>query len=312
VISGISFGYVYRELRLTPREVIGFGIKRFFRLAPLFWIATLGAFLIRGGTWKLILLNFTLVFGLIAPAAYLPTGGWSIGNEVAFYTILPFAIVALRSKAKLFYVLLVASFLFAIWYAFIRLDPAHTLASQWRTYIMPINQVFLFLSGVLVASRIGRNTLSALQSYSVLFATAVAFVLLPVGPDEISLVTGSPRFGYSACCIAVCSVAALGTLRLPVIVDRVLAWGGQTSYAIYLLHPLSYLGLRKIWPEIPVALLLSISIPLTFVAAHFIYRKVEAPMIGAGKQLALQVERKGLANSVGATKSDRVNPSTSS
>ena len=287
VISGISFGYIYRRLRPNWAGVWSFAIKRFFRLWPLYAIATLGAILLALParpklSW--ILANLTLTFGLIKPTAYFAAGGWSIGNEVAFYCLFPAAIILLRKSQWAFLPFFATSLGVAWWYAFVRLDPTHTLASQWAVYIRPENHLFLFLAGVLVSSWIGKISLLPWVSYLALILAALIFVLLPLGEDEISIVTLWPRFAYGAICIAVCAIGALGRWPLPENADRALEWLGLTSYSIYLLHPIVYLSLERVVRQ-PVITAL-IALPVSLLTAHWVYRKIEAPIIRVGKSVA--------------------------
>src|SRR5689334_7988737 len=182
VISGISFGYIYRRLELRWADVYRFTIKRFFRLWPLYTLACVATLLFErhnlpSPLW--IILNLTLTFGFINPVAYLPDGGWSIGNEMVFYLLFPVAIYAMRRQRWAFMLFLLASVGVACWFAFVRLDPTRSLGSQWPQYVRPENHLFLFLSGVLVAGGIGAISLRPILSYVVLLSSVGLFVALP-------------------------------------------------------------------------------------------------------------------------------------
>jgi peptidoglycan/LPS O-acetylase OafA/YrhL len=287
VISGISFGYIYRDLRLRLPDVVAFGIKRFFRLAPLFWLATLAALMLRPARLVVVLANLTLAFGIISPGAYIPTGGWSIGNEVAFYCLFPFAVLCLRRSRKLFALVVLGSVIVAVAYTAAKMPPgASTLAQHWISYIQPWNQAYLFLAGVGVAWGIGRVTLSATWSFLLLAGLLLTFVVLPIGTDQITIVTGWPRLAYVAVCVGICAVGALGTLSLPALLDRILAWLGGVSYAVYLLHPLVFDGIARALPGTSPRVVALLATPLALVAADFVYRTIEAPMIRVGKRVA--------------------------
>ncbi|HKR10329.1 MAG TPA: acyltransferase [Gemmatimonadaceae bacterium] len=287
VISGISFGYIYRRLELRWADVYRFALKRFFRLWPLYTLACIASLLLTLHNppplfW--IILNLTLTFGFINPVAYLPDGGWSIGNEMVFYLLFPFAIYALRKKRWAFFLFLLASIGVACWFAFVRLDPNQTLGSQWPQYVRPENHLFLFLSGVLVASWIGSVSFRPVASYLILLAAVGLFVALPFDGGEISLVTGWHRLVYGAICLVLCGVGALGKWPLPRIADNALEWLGLTSYSIYLLHPIVFQVCAHVVRAPKTAA--AIAVPLTFVTVHFVYRWIEAPMIRLGKSIA--------------------------
>ena len=287
VISGISFGYIYRRLRLNWADVRSFAIKRFFRLWPLYTLASLAAMLLAFRNlppWSWILLNLTLTFGFINPVAYLPDGGWSIGNEMVFYAMFPFAIYFLREKRWAFWALLLASIAVAWWYAFVKLDPGRTLARQWGWYVRPENHAFLFFCGVAVSQWIGKKSFGPVSSYVALAIAIVLFVILPLGADEMSIVVRWPRFAFSAVCILVCGIGALGSWPLPKLGDRALEWLGLTSYSIYLLHPIVFQVCARLVKD-PKATAL-VAIPVTFFTVHWVYKKLEAPMIRFGKSIA--------------------------
>src|SRR5438874_3732379 len=143
---------------------------------------------------------------------------------MVFYALFPFAIYLLRQRRWAFIPLLLASLVVAWWYAFVRLDGTHTLGSQWSVYVRPENHVFLFLLGVFVSRWIGRASFTPRTSYTALLIAALLFVILPLGSDEISIVTLWPRFAYSAVCVGVCAIGALGSWPLPKQVDRAFAW----------------------------------------------------------------------------------------
>lgn len=96
VISGASLAYVYAHKTVNFDFIREFTIKRFFRIAPLFWIVTTATIMLRAyrhynidGEFIIpdtisILLNYTLTFSWLDHDNYIATGAWSIGNEFVF------------------------------------------------------------------------------------------------------------------------------------------------------------------------------------------------------------------------------------
>jgi len=104
-LSGFVLAWGYsKKLRNNRNEIISFYIRRFFRIAPLFFTVlifwrTLGHFLWSWTDSNLsIFLNLTFLFGLV-PGYHesLVLAGWSIGIEMLFYLIFPFLIYFLQS-----------------------------------------------------------------------------------------------------------------------------------------------------------------------------------------------------------------------
>ena len=104
IISGFCFFYLYGAETCTALGLRNFHLKRFFRIAPLYYLAV-AANVVLGlnagprHTLRMILENYTFTFGLIHPNHSLVTGGWSIGMEYVFYFAFPLlALAAARWK----------------------------------------------------------------------------------------------------------------------------------------------------------------------------------------------------------------------
>ncbi|HEX6373057.1 MAG TPA: acyltransferase [Longimicrobium sp.] len=299
VISGISFAHVYRQMRLDGPSLISFYTKRFYRLAPLYWAAmAAGVVLVAaqglatGNGLGLpglgeVLLNASLTFGIVMPEAYMVTGGWSIGNEMAFYLLFPLILLGMRGGRAGMAIVAALTVATCGVFAFWLMTPNQPLAAQWTTYIHPLNQVHLFVAGVAVASLPAEWRLSSRAGWGAFAALAVAFALLPLHGDTISIVTGWQRVAYSVVCIGLCAAAYVSPLHLPGRVHAPLAFLGQSSYSVYLLHPLVYqytdTALSVAGIGLPRALL---ALPATLVVSSLAYRWIEAPMVDAGKRRA--------------------------
>ena len=72
-----------------------------FRIAPLYWVACVGVLVLlkgyRNQSLETILGNLTLTFGFLDYTHYIPTGGWSIGNEICFYLVFPLLIISSKN-----------------------------------------------------------------------------------------------------------------------------------------------------------------------------------------------------------------------
>jgi len=104
VLSAFALMHSTRPYERKPNWTLRFYVKRFFRIAPLFYVM-IGVTLIYGASQKSpppspgeIAANVFFVFNLwpdFAPG--IPFAGWSIGVEMLFYTIFPLAVVFIRS-----------------------------------------------------------------------------------------------------------------------------------------------------------------------------------------------------------------------
>ena len=94
LLSGFCFFLLYAPERLRGLELARFYGKRFFRIAPLFYLAVALnlLFSLKMGpqpTLRMLAENATLTFGLFHPNHALVTGGWCIGLEFVFYLAFP-------------------------------------------------------------------------------------------------------------------------------------------------------------------------------------------------------------------------------
>ena len=296
VVSGISFGYVYGGMRLNPPELVEFWVKRFFRLAPLYWFAMVGVIGLaavktfgRDAPFPYsaaeLALNATLTFGVLDPAAAMVTGGWSIGNEMAYYVVFPFVVAASRRWRWSRGPIVVASVAIGAPFAWLWIVPTATLGAQWTTYIHPLSHLFYFVAGVVVSLSLAPARFSSAAAAGTLVVLLVAYTLGPGGGDQASIVTNAPWAFYSLLCVAACAVVYAAAIDLPRPLSSLLGWLGCASYSVYLLHPLVYRALTLLHPQHPWLRVLG-SVAITLLLSHVVYHRVELPMIDAGRRLA--------------------------
>ena len=103
ILSAFSLYYSTESLTNRPNWIPEYFLKRFFRIAPLFYfvialeIARQIVFARRIVTdFNSILLNMTFTFGFV-PFSGFVWGGWSVGVEMIFYAIFPVLILTIRT-----------------------------------------------------------------------------------------------------------------------------------------------------------------------------------------------------------------------
>ena len=156
VLSGLTLYYVYGKtlkINTTPK----FFLKRFFRIYPLLWLTIiLTIFLLnRSYPKETIFYNITGLFGFLAHDKYIATGAWSIGNELVFYSLFPIVIILDRKFKYVIEFIFLLSLIAGAYFSFNMLSSNEVLGGeQWRIYINPLNQAFLFFGGVLIGKKI--------------------------------------------------------------------------------------------------------------------------------------------------------------
>ncbi len=300
ILSGLSLALVYKNKITTKGAVFGFLIKRIFRIFPLFWLAILAGigikiaiYVIKGTpidvTAYQLFLNITLLFGFVSPSSYITTGAWSIGNEVVFYSILPIVFLLSYKTDKPLIITFVISLVLGSLFAFLLLSNEITLAEQWTLYVNPLNQVFLFMSGVLLgwyAEHIKKIVPKNLSLF-VLLLSIMVFVFYPVAGNQSSIVTGKERFIFSFLMLVIVSMIFICDFKLDGLMNNILLFLGQGCYSIYLLHPIfaspvvflfDVLGFQLLYAYIMAGF-------LTLIASYYTFRFIENPMMNQGKTL---------------------------
>jgi len=287
VLSGLTLFHVYYE-RMKPSgvDVRAFFKKRILRIFPLLWLATGVSVLL---SWKapdpqILMLNLTGLFGFFSWDTYLSGGVWSIGNELVFYVFFPFFVFFSKRNIAIMVVLSVALFGLYLYFSFGVL-PSCPEPEQWRNYINPLNQVFLFLGGFLVGLFFKNQRYKNGVLVIVLLASVFLFVFYPVFGPQFAVKTGFNRLVFTSLCLVICFCFYKISMPLPRLVGRGFSFLGEISYSVYLLHPHVYdLMGRFRFQVYPISgyARTGISIVLTLVVSYFVYRYFERVFMRLG------------------------------
>lgn len=278
ILSGLTLFLVYEK----KFKISDFFVKRFFRIFPLLWVVTLLSAVLRSEkNIHKIVLNLTGLFGFLKWEDYIGTGVWSIGNELVFYAVFPLIFIPL-GKARYWIVMsgLVIMGLY-IWFAFVKLDESLTLTEQWRNYINPLNQIGLFFLGIAIGYFFRDRKF---KPVAILFALSTGlgiFLFYPTVGDPSSLVTDHNRMVFTIASLLV----TLAMFKLSLTLGKVggyLKLLGETSYSLYLLHPLVWFTLAKFIKTHPLVHIL-VCVPISLILSFLVYVRFELPFIEVGK-----------------------------
>lgn len=298
ILSGLTLYYVYYpKMKPSGTDVRQFFKKRIFRIFPLLWLVTIASILLNKITpdYFNLVLNLTGLFGFVKWYTYFSTGIWSIGNELVFYVFFPLFILLSKSSKAAMLVLSVILFSIYIYFAFVRLTPALSIDNQWKDYINPLNQVFLFLGGFLIGLIFHHISFKNTFSLFLILSGLLLFIFYPAEGNVIQLVTGINRLVFTLCCFMVCIGFYKLTLQFPTFVHKPLTLLGEASYSVYLLHPLIYnlTGKLQVFTAahgflFSETIRLLLSIGSTFVISYFVYQYFEKYFMrkAAGKKPA--------------------------
>ena len=300
IISGASLAIVYSQRSVDRKFMAEYLAKRFLRIAPLFWLATtLTIFNNYQITPKpasiplpqTLWLNYTLTFGWLKPNAYIATGAWSIGNELVFYSVFPFLLLALSRSRKVFAILVASSVLIGLGFSFYGMTASVSLAEQWSTYVNPLNQFYFFAVGAAIGvAAVGlRQRISPIWLAAAFVAAWVAFTFWPVEDGQIFVVTGFERILFSLLCFVLCYAVAAWRKPFHPLAASVLGYLGTASYSIYLLHPIIFNRMIYINRVAKFGLTagqvaFGVAMPLSLIAAGLCYKFLEKPFMRLGKK----------------------------
>lgn len=285
VISGFIMLYTTAGKFGTAGAAREFLVRRFLRIAPLYWLMTtaliVGALVaptllnvpIEG--WRPVLESYFFIPGLRANGEVRPilALGWTLNYEMFFYA---FFACCLLFPLKRGLLLLTAFFICFVAAGALFQMPTTALAF-WSDSI-----IFEFLFGVGIAWLLRSGLrLSAVAAIAVFLLGAVLAVCLgPLWGVSETL----PRFVTAGIPAALIVLAAACGPRLPAtwfIAPLILV--GDASYSLYLSHPFVLRPLRNVWLALPTQGLpvwcYVVACTLAAVlAAIVIYRLIERPM----------------------------------
>ncbi len=238
VISAFSITYAYYGRLNSINDIRWFYLKRFFRIAPLFYfVIALNAAVAVIGSNNLpglygYLLSFTFLFPF-APAKVnsIVGGGWSIGVEWMFYAFFPLILSFVRSWRLALFASIPFIFIAVLGHKHFGLY----LDGSLRVYglLFFLSHIQYFLVGIAVFYLfIGtdRTIFHSKQLNGILVVAIVAFIVIYFKfwskfPEEIILSVGSFFLVY------------LSSRGLPSYLDNVVTrYLGLISYSIYLMQ----------------------------------------------------------------------------
>lgn len=279
-------------------------IKRFFRIAPLFY-CILACMILWPALYshafahslQAILLNLTFTFGFV-PWTGIVWAGWTVGVEMLFYAIFPVLLLTVRSVSATLVLLLLSV---AVTYAARSILQTHfeSHVSQygynWAYFSFPANLCY-FVFGILAFRLAARADKSSptfrwlVPAISVATLGALMFSkpgsLLFQWKDE-AIAWG---LGFGSLCLWQSTVPSRWCA------NRFFGYLGERSYSIYLLHPIAIVLLKSTLQDLYALLVpqfgdyayficfLVLLAPLLLLA-ELTYRFIEVPGIAFGSSM---------------------------
>lgn len=261
VLSGASLAYNYQGEIHGFRDVLHFLKTRFFRLAPLYWVACGIAFLVvldvsqqpLSVLLRRLALNLSFAFGVHDPVlTALPVGGWSLGIEFFLYFAFPFMLPLLNRRALWMAAWLLLAALQWAWIVRTVGSPAGYAASSVAYHQLPAFGAYFFGGCVIGAARRTRDGAWPVALSLAVWAGMAALLLALNTHEQGAELVGWRGIVLFAACFAV--VFASGQARVPRTLAPVAGWLGDITYGCYLLHPVFFFGFAwYVWPHLGAA-----------------------------------------------------------
>ena len=295
-----------------------FYIRRFFRIAPMFWFAILFFMFFSGWnsrywapdgiTSNQVFLTAIFMHGW-HPASFnsVVEGGWSIAVEFTFYLIFPILMFNIRNLKQaiwalvLFYCLSLACMhYFYLYRAFLWPDVTQDYLTWNLLNLWIINQMPVFIIGLLTYYLIEKfhNILPTLSFNIVLYGSILLMVVISLRPDPYNLFHQllSIYLAFAICFGGVLFALAGGVGKL--LINKPIQYLGKISYSAYINHfivlgvlgQLLIQGIDGIFPQIGRAtefyiLYLVLVLFFTVLLSTLTFNWIERPMIMVGKKL---------------------------
>jgi peptidoglycan/LPS O-acetylase OafA/YrhL len=306
VLSGFSLMYSTSRYVGRERWVQIFLIKRFFRIAPLFYVMV--AFFILYNFFvghlmpspALISINMLFLFNLV-PGNHesVVWAGWTLGVEMLFYALFPILLITVTSFRRGLF-LLVLSLL-----ASIAAQDLLTAKGQgaYASMSLVVNAPY-FIAGITAFFIFKRFALIKLNPLMIGMLCVSTFTIV-IGTIVFNMTIGGYIYAYHLYIGVWALVFSLLCVWQGLYPSRLLSstpfqFCGERSYSIYLVHAIIVVWLAPIYTYLyevvgndAIAFLLSAAVGLTVVlcAASIMFRLVEMPGIKLGALIIANNQR---------------------
>ncbi|RYY73213.1 MAG: acyltransferase [Gammaproteobacteria bacterium] len=229
VLSGFLMGYLYGESAWNTQSVVKYGIARFSRIAPIYWVVIAVCLILTQ-----IDPNFILpIEGTKSVARHVFFSGnvgvfWSIPLEVQYYVFFIFVWWGISYKLKLPYALPFLIFVCAVL----------MLSQSFWPHLSVPNKLHLFLAGTIAGMAPRRSWISAKDKLALSLLQIGALIILIVPYYMFRGIQGI----YDSVPLAVAYAIAIYLLSISsgwtnfLFANPVMRKIGQASFSIYLLH----------------------------------------------------------------------------
>lgn len=301
---------------LSP--VRNYFIRRFFRIAPLFYILVVyfiweQHYLGIQVPFNTIFATLTFTFGLHPSyiSAIVPNG-WTIGTEMLFYLTMPLIFIWVRNiRDALYFLIFIIILSKIICFSVAHFIPLYisreiTQSIDWTNFMymyLPA-QLPVFTIGVLLFFIIKHLNKEAdlpfnIKSLGLPLLILCVMLFIDSGLDKFSTDGLIPDFVIFAFMVFVPFILSLHLMRFKVLVNPLTVYLGKISYSLYLTHAIVIHWITKIIPPFVLGqgllnytFFFLVIFVLTILLASISYYLIEKPGMDFGRYLISKLEKR--------------------
>jgi peptidoglycan/LPS O-acetylase OafA/YrhL len=295
-----------KRLHREKHAVLNFYIRRFFRIAPLFYLAVI-YYLWQQGYWNGNPMHFSLL-NILTTVTFtngvsslwinnIVFGGWSIAIETTFYLLLPLFFYKLRTFRIAFIGTIITSLAMQALRLYLLSLPVISSSGDMQTYTFEFfpSQLPVFLIGMTLFFLMYEDIASRFKKKLQLFLSALFVVIILQTFLPVKLIAGQYIYGLLFAIL----LFVLSRKPYKILVNPVTVYIGKISFSLYLCHMAVYYALTQIGldhvlpvnPYLNFILRFVILLCTSSIVASILYATVEKGGIILGKKLINKHEK---------------------
>jgi peptidoglycan/LPS O-acetylase OafA/YrhL len=302
-LSGFVLAYGYMDKFVDRRAILKFYVRRYFRIAPLFYfmiVVWMVATKVKWGYFPAgihdVVLNLVLLFGFV-PGKHesIVWAGWSIGVEIIFYIVFPLVAAVINSVSTGILALAITILVSSSFYS-----AAHAMDIGSYAYLNIITHFPTFIGGVLGyliwrKMEFKEHKLLGGIIFIGALVSAICVIYSPVAYQALISVKGVHLELHVWSIIFMMLIVSICLWPNRFVMNPVTRHLGRISFSLYLWHPLIIIFLMNTYALIGVSMgsglmnffacALVTLLAVTTVAV-ISFRLIEAPGMAYGKRIA--------------------------
>lgn len=303
-LSGFVLAYGYLDRLNSRDQIIRFYIRRYFRIAPLFYVMLAVWVIVSKLKWGNLIhisfhdvvLNASLLFGLV-PGKHesIVWAGWSIGVEILFYLLFPIIAAIIRS---IWSCILVLSIMILVSSTFFTTAGNMNMGSYG--YMNIITHLPTFLSGVMAfllwkGTGFAKNKKLGTISIMLTLTSIILLIFVPSVSRTLMVASGVRLDLYIWSILFMMLILSICFWPHRFLVNKVSSGMGSISFSLYLWHPLvivlliePYTGIGEVLGTGFLHFLACILLTTGIVSliAYFSFKVIETPGMKYGRKLS--------------------------